>query len=255
MNIRNLIISFIEDHKNYSNYRTDWEEPIVGFADAKDPLFFELKEKIDKSHKLPTELLKKAKTVISYFIPFNKKIILSNTKGKRASKEWAIAYVETNKLMLKLNTLLRKELKKEAFDSVKIPDELNFDEKKLIASWSQKHIAYIAGLGKFGLHKMLITEKGCCGRLGSLITSAEIEPTKRREQEYCLYFYNKSCSKCIENCIYDILDFKSFDRQKCYNICLENAQIYSHLGIADVCGKCACGLPCSHTNPVKKIIK
>ncbi|MFX1504387.1 MAG: epoxyqueuosine reductase [Promethearchaeota archaeon] len=249
-NIEILIRNFINNYKNSSNCRTEWDEPIVGFADATDPLFYELKEKIDRSHKLPNELLSTAKTVISYFIPFKEKTISSNTKGKMASQEWAIAYVETNKLMLKLNTFLRRELKKEAFDSVKIPDELNFDEKKLISSWSQKHIAYIAGLGKFGLHKMLITEKGCCGRLGSLIASAEIEPTKRVEQEYCLYFHNKSCTKCIENCIYDILDFKSFDRHKCYNICLENSQIYSHLGIADVCGKCACGVPCSHTNPV-----
>ncbi|MFX1477043.1 MAG: hypothetical protein ACFFCI_02820 [Promethearchaeota archaeon] len=116
--------------------------------------------------------------------------------------------------------------------------------------WSHKHVAYIAGLGKFGLHKMLITEKGCCGRLGSLITSLEIEATSRNEKEFCLYFFNKSCKQCIEKCVFDALHSNKFDRKKCYNICLENGKLHSKLGLCDVCGKCACGVPCSVRNPV-----
>ena len=54
----------------------------------------------------------------------------------------------------------------------------NFDEAKLVSYWSQKHVAYMAGLGKFGLHHMIITEKGCCGRLGSIVTNAKISRPK-----------------------------------------------------------------------------
>jgi len=249
--MENLIKNFIDTSKNSSNFKTNWSEPIIGFADAKNPLFLQLKRIVNENHKLPTELLIQAKTVISYFIPFNQKVVSSNSDGKNASKEWAIAYIETNKLITDLNTFLAEILKKENFDSIQIPPTHNFDKDSLISYWSHKHIAYVAGLGNFGLHKMLITEKGCCGRLGSIITSASIEPTITKQKEYCLYFHNKSCKKCIDNCFYNILTFDSFDRHKCYDVCLENGRIYSHLGLSDMCGKCACGVPCSLKNPVE----
>ncbi len=250
-NIENLVINFVENYKKSSNFRTEWDKPIIGFANANDPLFLKLKKSVNEGHKLPNELLNQAKTVISYFIPFNHKVVSSNTNGKNPSIEWAIAYIETNKLIIELNEFLAKELKKENFDSVKILPTHNFDKNTLVSFWSHKHVAYIAGLGKFGLHKMIITEKGCCGRLGSLITSAKIKATKKKEKEYCLYFHDKSCKKCIDKCSYNILDVDSFDRHKCYNICLENGRIFSHLGLSDICGKCACGLPCSLKNPVE----
>jgi hypothetical protein len=50
-------------------------------------------------------------------------------------------------------------LEKSDFRSVILPPTHNFDEKKLISDWSHKHIGFIAGLGKFGLHQMLITKK------------------------------------------------------------------------------------------------
>lgn len=200
---------------------------------------------------MPKELLNEAKTVISYFVPFKEALVSSNSNGIQCSEEWAIAYIETNKLISELNKFLSIKLEELNFKSVILPPTHNFDEKKLISDWSHKHIAYIAGLGKLGLHKMLITEKGCCGRLGSLITSAEIEPTERSNEEYCLYFYDQTCKKCVENCTFDALKIDSFDRNKCYETCLENAKIYSKHGLADVCGKCACGVPCSLKNPVQ----
>ena len=36
--------------------------------------------------------------------------------------------------------------------------------------WSERHAAYISGLGTFGLHKGLITEQGTCGRFVSVLT-------------------------------------------------------------------------------------
>ncbi|MFX1594406.1 MAG: epoxyqueuosine reductase [Promethearchaeota archaeon] len=249
--IENLFKDFIFKYKKTSNSKTQWEDPIIGFAKADDPGFLKLKKIVDKNHKLPNELLNHAKTVITYFIPFNQEIVSSNSNGKIASKEWAIAYIETNNLITELNKSLTKELKKEHFNSVSIPATHNFDENKLVSLWSHKHVAYIAGLGKFGLHKMIITEKGCCGRLGSLITSAKIEISERVDKEYCLYFHNESCKKCVDKCVYNILKVDSFDRYKCYEVCLSNSRIYSHLGLSDICGKCACGVPCSTKNPVE----
>ncbi|MFX1570274.1 MAG: epoxyqueuosine reductase [Promethearchaeota archaeon] len=249
--VKKLINKFIITYKNSIHAREFWTEPLIAFADANDPLFLKLKQTIIMGHKLPIEVLDNAATVISYFIPFTNEVVSSNNNKGSASKDWAISYIETNKLINKLNEFLANKLIEDSFDAVIIPPTHNFDKNLLVSHWSHKHVAYIAGLGKFGLHKMIITEKGCCGRLGSLVTSAKIEITKRLEKEYCLYFHNKSCMKCLEKCVFDSLKINTFDRHKCYKVCLKNSQLYTNLGLADVCGKCACGVPCSLKNPVK----
>jgi len=245
--VENFIRQYIKEYKVI----TRWREPVISFADANDPLFWQLKNIIDKSHNTPNELLPKAKTVIAYFIPFNSQIVLSNSKGKISSREWAIAYVETNKLIIELNNHISKLLGERKFDSKILPPTHNFDKKKLISYWSHKHVAYIAGLGKFGLHKMLITDMGCCGRLGSLITTAEFKPTERTNVEYCLFYYNKTCKKCVELCSFNALRLEEFNRDKCYEICLENGRIYHEIGLTDICGKCVCNVPCSFKNPIQ----
>ena len=249
--IRDLVKVFVENYRMENGTLTDWDEPLIAFADADDPLFSKLKIEVSDTHILPKDLMEDAETVITYFIPFRKEVVLSNVDGKSSSEEWAVAYIETNRLIVDLNKYLYKELEKLNFKSITLPPTHNFDEKRLISDWSHKHVAYIAGLGKFGLHRMLITEKGCCGRLGSLITDAEIEPTERPAKEFCLYKYDGTCKKCVENCIFEALKVDSFDRYKCYEVCLSNAELYSKLGLASVCGKCACVVPCSFENPVK----
>ena len=249
--IKDLSIGFIEEYKELNSIQTNWREPLVAFANAKDPLFQQLKQVVDEDHKIPQELLEDANSVISFFIPFNEGVVLSNTSGPNASKKWAIAYVETNKVVIELSTFIANFLKKDKHSCVEIAPTHNFDKKKLKSYWSHKHTAYIAGLGRFGLHKMLITEKGCCGRLGSLITSAIIDVTERSEEEFCLYFHDGSCKQCVDNCTFEILYIDSFNRRKCYEICLKNGKLYSSLGKSDMCGKCACGVPCSLRNPCK----
>jgi epoxyqueuosine reductase QueG len=132
-----------------------------------------------------------------------------------------------------------------------IPATHNFDTQKLISDWSHRHVAYIAGLGKFGLNNMLITDKGCCGRIGTVITNLEIEPAERKDKEYCLYKYNGSCKKCVDRCVNDALTVDGFNRKRCYDMCLANAEIYENIGLSDVCGKCLANLPCSFIDPIK----
>jgi epoxyqueuosine reductase QueG len=248
--IKSWMSSFVKNFQSKNHVLTEWKEPLIAFADANDPLFLKLKEVVSETHSLPNELLKNASTVITFFIPFKENIVQSNRDLEISSKEWAHAYVETNNLIAEVNVFLRKKLKLKGFETKVMPATHNFNEKELLSDWSHKHVAYIAGLGGFGLHKMLITEMGCCGRLGSVITSAKIEPTKRNNNEYCLYFHNQSCMKCVEKCVFDALSIQNFNRHKCYNKCLENAKIYANLGLVDVCGKCVSVVPCSFRNPV-----
>jgi len=247
------IESFVNNLVASNKTRTKWGTPLVGFADAKDPLFEKMKEAVRPSHATPEDLLANARTVIAYFLPFVQEIPRSNIQNYNASREWAVAYVETNQLIIDLNNHLADILQKHGFSTKVLPPTHNFDTEQLMADWSHKHIAYIAGLGKFGLHHMLITEKGCCGRLGSVVTDAVFPPSARPEGQFCLGLYDGSCKVCIKKCPNGALTEDTYDRHKCYELLLENADIYEEEGLADVCGKCTSVVPCSFMNPVAKV--
>ena len=230
---------------------TKWGEPLVAFASADDELFGSLRQRISPSHALPNELLPDARTVIVYFLPFEATVIASNIPDTGCSREWAVAYIETNRLIADMNGYLHDQMPRLGYESAVTPATHNFDPQKLISDWSHRHIAYIAGLGSFGLNNMLITAKGCCGRLGSLITNLAIEPTRRTGEENCLFRQRGLCRKCLERCVRSALTAEGFDRHRCYAMCLENAERFSQLGLADVCGKCLVNVPCSRQSPAR----
>ena len=245
------IKGFVADYQRHHEVETQWGEPLVGFAAAKDPLFQSLKEIVISSHTTPVELLAEAQSVIAYFIPFAQSITSSNSKERISSAEWATGYIETNRLISALNDHLQTFFAGHNHTVASIPATHNWIEDKLISNWSHRHIAYIAGLGRFGLNNMLITSKGCSGRVGSLITSIRLEPDLRPETECCLYKYDGSCKKCVRKCVNEALLENSFDRFKCYDMLLKNVEEHKSRGYADVCGKCLAVVPCSYADPVK----
>jgi epoxyqueuosine reductase QueG len=101
---------------------------------------------------------------------------------------------------------------------------------------------------------MLITDQGCSGRLGSLATDMPLTPTPRSAISSCLYLYNESCKQCVKNCPQGALQDKQFDRHKCYELLLQNAEVHKEKGKGDACGKCLSYVACSYTNPVKKLL-
>ncbi len=217
-----------------------WRKPLISFCNAEST---EILPKIIPNHLTAEDVLPNAKSVIVYFIPFTEDVVKSNANGKRPSKLWALAYIETNKLIEFINDYLSKKLENLGFRCAKIEPTHNFDENSLMSYWSHKHIAYFAGLGTFGVHTMLITEKGCCGRLGSLITDAELKYGEIIGEELCIHKKGKKCLECVEKCPVNALKENYFDRRKCYEFLIKNSRIYGFF--ADVCGKCACGVPCS----------
>jgi epoxyqueuosine reductase QueG len=245
------IAQFVARYQENNHIKTHWREPLVGFASADDPLFDELKKVVSPTHALPKDLLASARTVIAFFIPFEKDVGHSNMDGRMASQEWVYAYIEANTLIEKLSLHIKVYLEDLGFAVCITPPTHHFDPIKLVSDWSHRHVAFITGLGRFGLNNMLITKSGCCGRVGSLITSMEIEADIRPETEVCLYHYDASCLRCVERCVNEALFPDAFDRKKCYSMCLENEAFYQETGKADVCGKCVVGLPCSWKDPVK----
>jgi epoxyqueuosine reductase QueG len=246
------VADFVKSYPERISAETRWKKPLVTFASVKDPLFPKLKEWVRPSHALPQDLLSTGKTVIVYFLPFVDKVMRENTReGFYPSQSWAIAYIETNRLIHDLNEHLKGFLEKAGYQTVCTPATGIYD--LLVSDWSHRHIAYIAGLGRLGLNNLLITERGCCGRLGSFVTEAILTPTARPEHEFCLHFAGQDCSACVKNCLYGALFLDRFDRYACNQHLIEmaNDARFSDLRTTGVgCGKCGVGLPCSTSNPV-----
>ncbi|MBN2429752.1 MAG: epoxyqueuosine reductase [Deltaproteobacteria bacterium] len=251
--IRTEIQHYLSQYQSSQQVTTRWKTPLVGFASAADPLFLKFKKVVAPTHLLPGDLLPDARTIIAFFMPFQESIVASNLPGRLASPEWAKAYVDTNELIQNLGQHLRRFLENYGHAAYATPATHNFDPKILLSDWSHRHIAFAAGLGRFGLNNMLITEKGCCGRIGSLITTLALKPDTRTDGEACLFKHNGSCRKCLSRCVSGALSSTEFKRHACYDILLENEQKHKAFGTTDVCGKCLVGLPCSNADPVKRM--
>ena len=248
--IRNLVNQYVDNYAKNKEIKTNWRKPIIKFADAHDEKFSDLKRIVSPTHALPTDIQDDTETVITYFLPFEKTVVESNIEGKYSSREWAMAYLETNELIANLNKKIKETLNELNYKTTIIPATHNFDKERLFSDWSHRHVAYIAGLGKFGINNMLITDKGCSGRVGSLVTNLKVDPSPFKDTEYCLYKSNGSCQRCVDRCVTNALKVDSFDRKKCHDFVMENNELHSDLELTDVCGKCCVELPCSFTNPV-----
>ncbi len=239
--IKEIIYTQVEQAKTTTRFR----KPVVGFASATDPLFDKIKELIGPHHLHPTEVLPEAKTVIAYFLPFAEDIVNANRKAAYVAREWSVAYIEGNKVINTISEELQKELAKAEIQAATQPATHNFNEQDLTAMWSHKSAAFVAGLGRFGLNRMLITPEGCAGRFGSIVISAEIQATPRPIQEYCHYLKGKKCVFCVNSCPTGALTVENLDKKKCYQRLLEVDKSFPDLGLCDVCGKCAIG-PCAY---------
>lgn len=224
---------------------TPYREPLVGFASAQDPLFRELKTIIGPHHLLPEDLLPEAQTVVAFFIPFGEEVISANRKAEGVAREWALAYVETNRLIGDICREMQAWLGQEGIGVVYQQATHNFDPVNLQAAWSHKSAAVIAGLGRFGHHRLVITRKGCGGRFGSFVIDAEITPSPRLEEELCLYKKGSKCLYCVKACPVNALTEQGLDKEACYRRLLEVAETFQNLGLCDVCGKCSLG-PCAY---------
>lgn len=232
-----------------SPFASLWRNPLVGYASAQAVDCADLKRLIAPSHLNPSEILPGAQSVVCFFLPFSKTAVDSNLPGRQASRLWCQAYVETNKVIAQISANLETLFQGEGYSVGKIPATHNFNEETLLSDWSHRHVAYLAGLGTFGLNNMLITQAGCCGRLGSLVTDFPFDSYgSPQKTEFCLFKQKGTCGVCQKKCVTDAYTPKGFDRFRCYQVCLENARLYPEVGYADVCGKCLVGLPCSLKN-------
>ena len=259
LELSEFIVKAFFSFKAQNSVEEMWKPPIMAAVSADHPRIPSLKQAVSSDHLLPEELLTEAKSIVVFFVPFDKRIIDSNLKGESASKEWAQAYVLTKELTGFICEQAGIFLNMHGFRAAAITPAQNFDEVNLTSVWSQRHIAWIAGLGSLGINNMLITPAGCCGRVGSFVTDADCQQLgipamvsgNNPPPEKCLNKINGSCGVCVKKCFAGAYKKDgSFDRHKCYEVCLKNAELYKDIGHVDACGKCLVGLPCSEREPL-----
>jgi len=242
------IAAVVRDEVDRARTETRYREPLVGFADAADARFRMLREAIEPAHLLPADLLPAARSVISFFVPFAGAVVKANrARSSEVAREWVVGYLETNGLINRITRRLVSELAACGLEAAAEPATHNWDPETLVSRWSHKSVAAIGGLGTFGLHHMLITDAGCAGRFGSVVTAAELEPTSRPGSlapVRCRHFHDGRCGVCVKRCPARALTKDGLDKHRCYERLLDVAASFSHLGLADVCGKCATG-PCA----------
>ena len=255
--LRKFAEKFVEQEPGRLGTGGWWQTPLLATAPI-DSRFDQLPLIAADDHLHPRDLLPTAKSVIVFYIPFKKELVKENRKGDRPCRNWGVAYVQTNDLIGRLSRALGDWLTEKGFKSGLTPATHNFDEAKLMARWSHKHLAHLVNLGRFGVHHMMITPVGCTGRLGSLVS--EVEPGEHpliQSEEACLLKAGKECGQCIKACPVEALSVDGFDRKRCWDRLKENRRDLDYLSdlpeSTHVCGKCAALIRCSFKNPVSAL--
>jgi len=243
MELKNKIENIIKEATVNPGTETRYREPLIGYASASDPIFDEMKKIIGPHHLHPKEIFPEAKTVVSFFLPFEKELVRLNWRSSEPVKEWILAKGETDSLIGETNGKLTAELAKDGIEAVVPSIVFDYKNKGFDITWSHKSAAYAAGLGTFGVHQMLITKAGCAGRFGTILISAEIPPTPRPTEEFCRHKKGEKCLVCLDRCPAGALNIKGLDREKCFRLLQENEKAFPELN-QHACGKCATG-PCS----------
>ena len=241
-----------------------FDAPIVGCAAADDPLFARIKAEdkiLGDTFKLPGEWLPGAKSVISIYYPFSERVRKSNWDNLGVpSDEWLHGRVEGHVFIHATDRVVEQWLIEEGFETcipatdpgfalTKREPEDAIGRPMFVSNWSERHVAFVAGLGTFGLSAHLITRVGKSGRFGSIITTADIKPTPRPYGDdafaYCTF-----CGACAKRCPVNALSVEhGKDYQACWKY-LEETKIRFKPRYG--CGKCQHIVPCETGIPAKQ---
>ena len=250
-----------------------FENPLVGFANGADPIFESYKQYVAAYHWTPLEIFNqtfpersvKAEelTVISWILPQTAATRADNRRQSTFPAErWARARIFGEEVNVKLRRLVVDALQKEGCAAVApmlspLWKRKKSDQYVFASTWSERHMAYAAGLGTFGLCDGLITARGKAMRTGSVVARLEIDASPRPYDDhhaYCLFFSQGICGNCIPRCPVGALSEKGHDKLKCLQHLKPASADYvkANYGFDGYgCGLCQTGVPCESKIPTK----
>ena len=269
---------FRESKENWFEEINDtyYEEPIIKFADTEDPLFEEYKKIIGEHHFSPKEAFElafgegsyKGGTVISVVLPINEKTRKSNRLQKKlASKEWALTRTFGDEIFIRgfakyLENYLSKMGHRTIAPYYSEWFKIHVDGSGPTSNWSERHIAYVAGLGTFSINHAFITEKGIAVKLISVVSELKLAPDVRiakNHTENCLLCSKGICGACIKRCPVNAISKEGHDKIKCYKYVYgtESSKLAESYGASPKagsgCGLCQTGVPCEGKNPIRNV--
>ncbi len=257
--------------KNKENEKA-WSDPLVGFSRGDDPLYPEYKRDIGDFYWTPLEIFSKtfpaAKasagdlTVISWVLP-QTEVAKADLRRETTvpAERWARSRIFGEEVNVKLRKHVVAVLQQAGHEAVAPMLSPSWETRTSVkygfaSTWSERHAAYAAGLGTFGLCDGLITPKGKAMRCGSVVARIQVPPTPRPYQDhhaYCLFYSQGICGKCITRCPAGAVTKEGHDKQKCKNyVEVTREYVQSHFGFEGYgCGFCQTGVPCESGIPSK----
>jgi len=219
--------------KSESNERA-WAEPLVGFSSGADPLYAFYKEDIGSFYITPPEWFgvtfpdldveTEKLTVISWVLPQTQATKAEHRLPRKMPNErWARSRIFGEEFNNRLRGHVVETLGEAGIPAVAPMLSPHWkgetsEKYSFASSWSERHAAYAAGLGTFGLCDGLITPKGKAMRAGSVIAMIEIEPTPRSYTDhhaYCLWYAKGTCKECVPRCPAGAISEAGHDKDKC----------------------------------------
>lgn len=242
-------------------------DPLIGFVTGDDPIWDAYKEHVGPFHWTPLEAFSLAfpeesvtpeeLSVVSWVLPQTAATRSDQRKETELpSERWARARMMGEAFVnngLRRHLLDRLEAQKiQALGPVLLPEWSRRDSERFVfaSTWSERHAAYAAGHGTFGLCDGLITPAGKAMRVGSLIIRQKLPASGRpytSHREYCLFFNSGICGKCIKRCPAGALSPAGHDKQKCktYIRGVTAPFVKERFGFEGYgCGFCQVGVPC-----------
>ncbi len=252
--------------------RPIFDTPLIGCADADDVLFTQYKTVISPDHLTPREAFAMALDlkpealparlfVVSWILP----IAAATRKSNRAEKtqpshRWAYTRWYGEQFNDSLRAHAVSAVKGRGYRAVAPVLQPYFRQLRNDAgpysNWSERHIAYAAGLGTFSLSDGFITERGIAHRCGSIVTDIELRPTLRLANtafSNCLFYFDGSCKACIARCPAGAITEAGHDKNKCYEYVRVRLNPWrEELKVGNAgCGLCQVKVPCEFKNPAK----
>jgi epoxyqueuosine reductase len=253
-----------------------FDKPLLGFVRGDDPIFQEYKKIIGPHHLTPQEWIAWQAanngvpvpeagdiSVVSFIMPITEATRRENAAMTEwTSERWAqtrlLGEIFSQAMVREIVTyLMGRGVLAVAPDVTSKMRKQRYPIVGWASPWSHRHVAYAAGLGTFGMHDFLITEKGAAHRCGSFIVNLRLQPNRVRPDNIhanCLQHSGVKCLKCAAKCPVKAIDASGHNKETCYQrvskslaYCNKNYHIFIY-----GCGMCSVGVPCEAGIPVKK---
>ncbi len=292
----------------YGGHRL-FEAPAIGVTAGNDPIIARFKEVVTRAHLTPAEMWSKSASsrrrtrdttpigrpmpdagawadlaelsarlkVLSLVFPYTRAILQDGCRSSRRTPLTGLALNLAHAFHTEVYEKTARFIADRGY-RVMVPQKSRFytvllrpSNPCVVSGWSERHYAFAAGLGSFGLAEHLITEHGCNVRLASFITDAPLEITPRASDDpfaNCLYYQRGTCAKCVARCPGGALTTESHNKLLCEWIRQKQSasvrgelkpylkpitRTFMHVPVTECpigCAVCQYGVPCMDRNPM-----